>query len=75
MANLGVGWLLADLEGLLEDPASLLDLVQLTEAEPSMLGISPHVAAAADAPAETAPFGARLPLTVRSAQARLTRRR
>lgn len=43
----GWAWLLGDLANRLSQPADLLRALQLTEAEPSMLGVSPHVMALA----------------------------
>jgi hypothetical protein len=39
----GFAWLLGDLPQRMRDPDGLLRAVRLTEAEPSMLGASPHV--------------------------------
>jgi SAM-dependent methyltransferase len=46
----GFGWLLGDLERLLQDPAHLLRAIRLTETEPSMIGCSAHVIGVATRP-------------------------
>ncbi len=43
----GFAWLLGDLPQRMADPADLLRAVRLTESEPTMLGVSPHVIGAA----------------------------
>lgn len=43
----GHAWLLANLESLLAEPAPLLDVLRMIESEPSLLGISAHIIAAA----------------------------
>lgn len=43
----GFAWLLGDLEARMADPAPLLRAVRMSESEPSMLGCSAHVFAAA----------------------------
>ena len=39
----GFAWLLGDLAERMREPADLLRAIRLTEAEPSMLGVSSHV--------------------------------
>lgn len=46
----GHAWLLANLESLLEEPTSLLDVLRLIEREPSMLGVSAHIVSTATKP-------------------------
>jgi hypothetical protein len=46
----GFPWLLANLAELLQDAPSLLRMIRMTEAEPSMLGISAHVMTVAAKP-------------------------
>jgi hypothetical protein len=46
----GFAWLLDDLPRRMSDPAHLLRAVRLTESEPSMLGTSAHIIAAARRP-------------------------
>jgi hypothetical protein len=46
----GFAWLLGDLEDRMAEPDALLEAVQLTESEPSMLGCSAHVMGLATLP-------------------------
>ncbi|MCE2436052.1 MAG: class I SAM-dependent methyltransferase, partial [Candidatus Latescibacteria bacterium] len=49
----GTAWLLGDIKDQLEDPKRreiLLDAIQKLEAEPSLLGASPHIMAVAQKP-------------------------
>jgi SAM-dependent methyltransferase len=46
----GFAWLLGDLERRMAEPQALLDVLRLTESEPSMLGCSAHVIGVATRP-------------------------
>lgn len=57
------GWLLGDLERRMAEPGALLQALRLTEREPSMLGVSPHVMALAQRGAADMPTCYRLTCT------------